>query len=123
MLLLGYAVLDSPGNRALLRWAGPATRRSLEGAGTEPLTLMWLLCNLPFEFFSSARAKAVLFPTLAAACAGDAENRALLSAEMNQQLLVSFLRDPPAMTGADELFALRLRVPMATCEKLVAELS
>ena len=90
-------------------------------SGRSP-TLLQLLCNLPFEYFSNpryaspvlpavvefvsaethcplCRLSALLFPTLISACFLSQENRAILSQEISCQLLVAFLSSHCSQLG------------------------
>ncbi len=55
-------------------------------------TLLVRLCNLPFYYYSDAAGKAVLFPTLLSVCFRNADNRRVVSDEINTSLFVDYLK-------------------------------
>ena len=77
--LVGYFTANHPENQAIVQ------------SGSQPSVLQQL-ANLPFQFFSQAELKAVLFPSLLASCSGNAENTAILSQEMSWQLIDDFVK-------------------------------
>merc|ERR1719427_1360050 len=77
--LVGYFTTNHPENQAIVQ------------SGSQPSVLQQL-ANLPFQFFSQAELKAVLFPSLLASCSGNAENTAILSQEMSWQLIDDFVK-------------------------------
>merc|ERR1719222_321050 len=60
-MMVGYFTANHPENQAIVQ------------SGSQPSVLQQL-ANLPFQFFSQAELKAVLFPSLLASCSGNAEN-------------------------------------------------
>eukprot|EP00752_Nemacystus_decipiens_P012178 g10796.t1 len=93
--LLGYFCLDKREHQETLR-VGP------------PPTILGRLCNLPFRYFSEPRHRAVLFPTLIAACHEHLGNAAVASSDLAMELLAEFLEgnlrawraDDPPVDGA-----------------------
>merc|ERR1712203_332799 len=77
--LVGYFTANHPENQSIVQ------------SGSQPSVLQQL-ANLPFQFFSQAELKAVLFPSLLASCSGNAENTAILSQEMSWQLIDDFVK-------------------------------
>ncbi len=64
--------------------------QSILQSGHQPSVLQQL-CSLPFPYFSQPDLRAVLFPTLIAACHDNAENRGILGEEMSYALLEEFM--------------------------------
>ncbi len=80
LLLLGYCTLQNEKNQEILR------------RGKNP-TLLHRLCSLPFQYFSDARYKCVLFPTLITGCFMNNENFMILKQEMSTELLLSYIKE------------------------------
>ena len=93
--LVGYFTANHPENQAIVQ------------SGSQPSVLQQL-ANLPFQFFSQAELKAVLFPSLLASCNGNAENTAILSQEMSWQLIDDFVKSEEGQNN--KLVALVLNV-------------
>jgi len=78
IILVGYFTANHPDNQAIVQ------------SGSQPSVLQQL-ANLPFQYFSQAELKAVLFPTLLSSCHKSVENSAILSQEMSWQLIEEFV--------------------------------
>jgi len=78
IVLVGYFTANHPDNQSIVQ------------SGSQPSVLQQL-ANLPFQYFSQAELKAVLFPTLLSSCHKSAENSAILSQEMSWQLIEEFV--------------------------------
>jgi len=83
ILLIGYYTLQNDRNQEILQW------------GNSP-TILQRLCALPFQYFSDARHKRILFPTLIAACFMNTRNKSILEQEMSTDLLVAYLHEETA---------------------------
>jgi len=86
ILMIGYYTLQNEHNQEVLQW------------GKSP-TILQSLCNLPFQYFSNARYKHILFPTLIVACFMNDRNTILLQQELNLNYLVIYLEEAVARTS------------------------
>ncbi|XP_050542280.1 S phase cyclin A-associated protein in the endoplasmic reticulum [Daktulosphaira vitifoliae] len=77
IVAVGYFSLNSSLHQSMLQ-SGPSP------------TVLQLLCNLPFQYFSNPTLISVLFPTLLACCSNNAHNRALVETEICFDLLEEF---------------------------------
>lgn len=57
----------------------------------QPPTVLQLLCQLPFDYFSNRRLTRVLYPTLIAACFENEDNSDIVRSELSLSLLANFL--------------------------------
>ena len=87
ILLAGEFTVGNPENQAMLHVGGSAT-------------ILPMLCSLPFKYFSDARYKDVLFPTLLASCHGCERNTEVLRKELNCDLLVRYAESFSGTAGA-----------------------
>jgi hypothetical protein len=80
ILTIGYYTLQNERNQEVLQW------------GKHP-SILQRLCLLPFQYFSDAKFKGVLLPTLTAACFLNPVNLHILEQEMASDLIVGFLKE------------------------------
>lgn len=84
VVLVGHYALGHGANQDSLHW------------GLSPPTLLERLARLPVRYFTDAAGKAVLLPTLIAACAGSDANRAVVARELSGAVLAGFIADAVA---------------------------
>ncbi len=89
LLFMGYFSLLNKTNQDLFRW------------GKVP-TLMQRLATLPFSFYSNARDKMTLFPTLICATFGNPANRKVVSSEVNVKAVARFIEKQSASGDAQD---------------------
>ena len=87
ILLAGEFTVGNSENQAMLHVGGSAT-------------ILPMLCSLPFKYFSDARHKDVLFPTLLASCHSCERNTEVLRKELNCALLVKYAESFAGTAGA-----------------------
>jgi hypothetical protein len=94
ILLIGYLCLQNTRNQDMLHW------------GKSP-SLLQRLVGLPFHYLHDQRYKHILLPTLVAGCFENAQNRDLLSEEMNIDLVASYLDEQiiKMANNAESVFA------------------
>ena len=93
IILVGYFAAKHSDNQSIVQ------------SGHQP-SILQQLCNLPFRYFSEPDLKAVLFPSLIAACHQNEENLAILAEEMSYELLKQFMESDEGK--ADKLVQLVL---------------
>ena len=59
-------------------------------SGSRP-SILQQLCLLPFQYFSDPKLRAILFPTLVAACYENDENRRVVEQDLSCILLANFI--------------------------------
>jgi hypothetical protein len=60
--------------------------------GTPP-TILQLLCNLPFNYFSDEKLTDILYPTLICYCYKNEKNKSVLETEVSSKLLANYIEE------------------------------
>lgn len=76
--------------------------QTLLQSGQRP-TVVQQLCSLPFEYFSDARLKSVLFPTLIASCFMNSDNVTILKQDLSTLMLATFIDDTIVQSNIEQI--------------------
>ncbi|CAN0266276.1 unnamed protein product [Lampetra fluviatilis] len=90
IVCVGYFTVNNADNQTIVQ------------SGRQP-TVLQQLCLLPFQYFSEARLRRVLFPTLLSACHRSPVNRSTLQTELSCTLLTAFIQVRRHTGGEDDL--------------------
>merc|ERR1719383_577034 len=99
ILAVGYFTLLNKDNQTVVQ------------SGSRP-SILQQLCLLPFQYFSDPKLRAILFPTLVAACYENDENRRVVEQDLSCILLANFI-DENVMAQESSTSALKLDVTQA----------
>ena len=86
---MGFHALQSENAQRSLHW------------GAQPTPLQ-RLCALPFQYFSDAKCKDVLFPTLIAICYRHSSNTCVVEEEVSTKLLAEYIQGKQQQRSAEE---------------------
>ena len=107
IVLLGLYTLENAENQQRLNWGSDET-------------LLSRLSSLPFKYFCEGPLIEILFPTLISATSFNDNNRAVISNDINLELLAGYLSEKMENIHSPSSIALSHRIPCDTWGKLKA---